>query len=135
MPRQGERATAHAVAVEEPCLVKSVDTGVPHTTGYLSTTRAVAGAASIIMPASRSQPTASLSPSAAFSPLKPASPRGGSRHLRYPKASSRAAPVRPERHVPHSIASIRRRLTVGLVHLLPRCPCCLQKQRTPVRRL
>src|SRR5690349_24863991 len=38
MPRQGERerATAHAVAVEEPCLIKSVDTGVPHTRAQLT---------------------------------------------------------------------------------------------------
>ena len=68
-------------------------------------------------------------------PLRPASPRDGSRHLRYPRVSSRVVPVRPERHVPHSIASIRRRLAVGLVHMLPRCPCCLQKQHIRVRRL
>ena len=103
--------------------------------GASATTRAAAGAASTIMPASASRPTASSSPSAAFSPLGPASPRGGSRHLRYPRASSRAVPVRPERHVPHSIASIRRRLTVGLVHLLPRCPCCMQKQTRGVRKI
>jgi hypothetical protein len=36
--------------------------------------------------------------------------------------------VRPERHVPHSIASIRRRLAVALVSSLPRCPCCLRLQ-------
>jgi hypothetical protein len=32
--------------------------------------------------------------------------------------------------VPHSIASMRRRLTMALVARLPRCPCCLNK---PVR--
>jgi hypothetical protein len=37
--------------------------------------------------------------------------------------------------VPHSIASIRRRLTVGLVRALPRCPCCLQKQHTRAKIL
>ena len=68
-------------------------------------------------------------------PLTPASPHDGSRHLRYPKASSRVVPVRPERHVPHSIASIHRCLTVGLIQLLPRCPCCLQKQHANARIL
>ena len=45
-----------------------------------------------------------------------------------PQGSSPVAPpIRPERHVPHSIASVRRRLTVTLISSLPRCPCCLQK--------
>ena len=68
-------------------------------------------------------------------PLSSASPRDGSRHLRYPEASSRAVPARLERHAPHSIASIRRRLTVDLIRALPRCPCCLQKQHTRAKRL
>src|SRR5215216_6907901 len=87
------------------------------------------------MPACASQPTASSGPSAAFSPLRPASPADGSRHLRYPKASGRVAPpIRPERHVPHSIASIRRRLAVALIQGLPRCPCCLQDRPPPRKR-
>jgi hypothetical protein len=97
------------------------------------TTRAAAGAASTTTPASASRPTASWWPSAALFPLSSASPRDGSRHLRYPAVSSRAVPVRPERHVPNSIATIRRCLTVGLVHVLPRCPCCLQRQRLRVK--
>ena len=35
-----------------------------------------------------------------------------------------APPLRPERHVPNSIATMRRRLIVALVASLPRCPCC-----------
>ena len=35
-----------------------------------------------------------------------------------------APPLRPERHVPNSIASMRRRLIVGIARALPRCPCC-----------
>jgi hypothetical protein len=34
--------------------------------------------------------------------------------------------------VPHSIASVRRELTVRVVKTLPRCPCCLQQQRSAV---
>src|SRR4051812_3514344 len=82
------------------------------------------------MPACASQPTAFSLPSAACSPLSSNSSAGGSKHLRYPPASSHGAlPVRPERHVPHSIASIRRELTVKLVRTLPRCPCCLRQRR------
>ena len=63
-----------------------------------------------------------------LSPLSGTSSAGGSKHLHYPPASSHGVPpVRPERHVPHSIASIRRQLAVRLVKALPRCPCCLQQ--------
>ena len=34
----------------------------------------------------------------------------------------RGAPLRPERHVPDSIATLRRRLVVGIAQRLPRCP-------------
>ena len=32
--------------------------------------------------------------------------------------------LRPERHIPNSIATMRRRLIVALVRTLSRCPCC-----------
>jgi hypothetical protein len=35
-----------------------------------------------------------------------------------------APPIRPERRVPNSIATLRRRLIVALARTLPRCPCC-----------
>ena len=35
-------------------------------------------------------------------------------------------PVRPERHSPGSIATLRRHLAVALMRRLPRCPCCLR---------
>jgi hypothetical protein len=38
-------------------------------------------------------------------------------------------PVRPERHAPASIPTMRRRLTVGLARRLPRCPCCQTPRR------
>ena len=37
---------------------------------------------------------------------------------------SAAPPIRPERHVPTSIPTLRRRLTVALATRLQRCPCC-----------
>jgi len=33
-------------------------------------------------------------------------------------------PTRPERHLPNSISTMRRRLTVALARTLDRCPCC-----------
>ena len=42
-----------------------------------------------------------------------------------------APPIRPERHVENSIATIRRQLTIALARTLMRCPCC---QALPSRR-
>jgi hypothetical protein len=45
-----------------------------------------------------------------------------------PALSSRpdpqAPPIRPERHVPNSITTMRKRLTIALAKSLYRCPCC-----------
>jgi hypothetical protein len=41
-----------------------------------------------------------------------------------------APPIRPERHIPNSIATMRRRLIVALARTLPRCPCC----NAPIRK-
>jgi hypothetical protein len=41
-----------------------------------------------------------------------------------------APPIRPERHIPNSIATIRRRLILALARTLPRCPFC----NTPIRK-
>ena len=57
-----------------------------------------------------------------FFPLKSTS---DAQRLRYPRAGGpEGIPVRPERHNPSSITSVRRRLTVALARSLPRCPCC-----------
>jgi hypothetical protein len=43
-------------------------------------------------------------------------PPGSSRRLCYPMVTDPAAPpLRPERHIPHSIATMRRRLIAALV--------------------
>ena len=50
---------------------------------------------------------------------------GRSRHLRYPTITNPEAPsLRAERHIPNSIATMRRRLIAAIVVRLPRCPCC-----------
>ena len=58
-----------------------------------------------------------------------------------PAGGPEGIPVRPERHNPSSITSVRRRLTVALARSLPRCPCCQQQHfrgaasLSPVRNL
>ena len=47
--------------------------------------------------------------------------------------TQKAPPPRPERHVPNSIATMRRRLITALVRTLPRCPCCAAPIRRPRR--
>src|SRR3712207_6963447 len=54
--------------------------------------------------------------------------RRSSQHLTLPPAIVPGAlPVRPERHVETSIATVRIRLATALTRLLPRCPCCYQR--------
>ena len=48
-----------------------------------------------------------------------------SKRLPLPKVTNpEAPPLRPERHIPNSIATMRRRLVLAIVKNLPRCPCC-----------
>lgn len=52
-------------------------------------------------------------------------PPGSSKNLPFPTVTDpEAPPIRPERHIPNSIATLRRRLTVDLAKRLGRCPCC-----------
>jgi hypothetical protein len=55
----------------------------------------------------------------------PPSGPGGAKCLAYPRVPHpEAPPIRPERHIENSIATIRRQLTVALARTLMRCPCC-----------
>src|SRR6266478_6366496 len=48
-----------------------------------------------------------------------------SRNLPYPTVTDpEDPPLRPERHIPNSIATMRRRLIAAIVGRLSRCPCC-----------
>ena len=61
-----------------------------------------------------------------FPPQKQPPPKS-SRKLLFPKIIGRGdPPLRPERHVPNSIATVRRRLSAALVSTLSRCPCCIR---------
>ena len=65
---------------------------------------------------------------AAFPPQAPGT-REDPRRLTFPRIIDSAdPPLRPERHLPNSIATLRRRLIVALVDQLPRCPCCARKR-------
>jgi hypothetical protein len=47
------------------------------------------------------------------------------KNLAFPSVEDPAnPPLRPERHVANSIATIRKRLTFALVKTLYQCPCC-----------
>ncbi len=41
--------------------------------------------------------------------------------------SGGAPPIRPERHIPNSIATLRRRMIIALANRLSRCPCCARQ--------
>src|SRR3954451_17686987 len=56
----------------------------------------------------------------------------GSSYRSDPEATGPGAPpVRPERHTPASIATLRRPLAVAVMRRLPRCPCCLRTFEPP----
>jgi SRSO17 transposase len=58
-------------------------------------------------------------------------PPRSSRDLPFPRVTDpEAPPIRPERHIPNSIATLRRRLIATLAKSLPRCPCC----NAPIRK-
>src|SRR3954469_23180895 len=59
-------------------------------------------------------------------------PHRSSRRLAFPEViDPEAPPIRPERHVLNSIATVRRRLTVALARSLERCPCCATRIHKP----
>ena len=52
-------------------------------------------------------------------------PPGNAKRLKFPKVTSQGdMPLRPERHMPNSIATLKRRIAAALARALPRCPCC-----------
>src|SRR3954468_9263153 len=61
-----------------------------------------------------------------------------SRRLAFPKiVNPGVPPVRPERHITNSIATMRRHLIVALATTLTECPCCAATHRakplTPIQ--
>ena len=91
----------------------------------LATTKAAAGAAFTIMPPCALRPTVSSLLSGPLFPPQQTAERHSSRHLRYPEVSDPAdLPIRPERHVPTSITTIRITIARVLARKLSRCPCC-----------
>ena len=60
-------------------------------------------------------------------------PPRSSRNLPFPKViDPEAPPLRPERHIANSIATMRQRLIVALVKMLSRCPCCAAQRDAPM---
>jgi SRSO17 transposase len=58
--------------------------------------------------------------------IPPSAPRcaGSLAKPALPEGYRPRGPIRPQRHVPNSIATIRRRLALSIARTLPRCPCC-----------
>jgi hypothetical protein len=55
---------------------------------------------------------------------------GAARNLPFPLViDPEALPLRSQRHMPNSIATMRSRLARALLHALPQCPCCGQMRR------
>jgi SRSO17 transposase len=93
----------------------------------LATSRGEAGVASTITQHCALPPTDFWSPSEKRFPPQKQPPPSCSRKLQFPKLIDRGdPPLRPERHVPNSIATVRRRLNAALVSTLSRCPCCIR---------
>src|SRR6266566_6311699 len=73
-------------------------------------------------PQCASRLTASWSPSGRRFPPQDLVPPGCSKNLPFPTVTDPAAPpLRTERHIPNSIATMRRRLTIALAQYLSRC--------------
>src|ERR1700740_257115 len=63
-------------------------------------------------------------------------PPGYSKNTPFPPViDPEVPPIRPERHIPNSIATVRRRLIVALTRRLSRCPCCTRPIKQTRRRL
>ena len=61
---------------------------------------------------------------------------GQSKKLVFPKVTGQEdMPLRPERHMPNSIATLKRRIAAALARALPRCPCCGGAKQSPTYRL
>ena len=91
----------------------------------LGTSKGADGAASIITPRCASQPTDSWSPRGRRFPPQDLVPPRSSQRLSYPTVTDPGdPPLRPERHIPNSIATTRVRLINSIIKNLPRCPCC-----------
>jgi hypothetical protein len=87
--------------------------------------KAADGAASTTTPRCASRLTASWSPSGRRFPPQDLVPPGCSKNLPFPPVTDPAAPpLRTERHIPNSIATMRRRMIIALAQHLSRCPCC-----------
>ena len=94
-----------------------------------ATTKAGDGEGSTITPRCALLHTGSWS---ASGPRFPPQPPGLARRLAYPAVPNPAhPPIRPERHVENSIATLRRWLAVALASTLARCPCCQTATRSP----
>src|SRR3954463_15548401 len=87
--------------------------------------RDVAGAGFPPPPPSATPPTAFCSPKGRHFPPQPNEAPHSSKRLPFPQPTGHGElPIRPERHVANSIATMRVRIARDLARRMPRCPCC-----------
>ena len=100
------------------------------------TTKVADGEASTTTPLSASPPTASWSPKRRpFPPQDLPAPRQA-RDLAFPPViGPEALPLRSQRHMPNSIATLRIRLARALTRTLPQCPCCGRTRQKGVQQI
>src|ERR1700757_171135 len=101
-----------------------------------ATTKAADGAAFTITQVSALRPTDSWSPKRRRFPPQDLLAPGAARDLAFPTVTdAEALPLRSQRHMPNSIATLRIRLARTLVPLLPRCPCCGRTRQWSVEQI
>jgi len=92
--------------------------------------RGAGGVVSTITPRCVSRPTDSCSRKERRFPPQDCVPPRCSRSLPYPTVTDPEDPLlRPERHIPNSIPTMRRRLIAAIITRLLRCPCCGGRDR------
>ncbi len=79
----------------------------------------------ITTPPCVSPPTGSCSANGEHLPPQASAAPFSSRRLPFPTVIDPAdPPIRPERHVPNSITSVRVAVARAIARTMPRCPCC-----------
>ena len=120
------RSALHRLSIQRSCAgALSAIILISNRRSASAITKAAAGAAFTTTPRSASPLTPSSSWSGRRFPPQDLVAAGNAKRLKFPKVTGQEdMPLRPERHIPNSIATLKRRIAAALARALPRCPCC-----------